>query len=138
MTKVKYEKLGTVDVTASDIAFLGNMFAVTNYIALHPELTTGHIELIGDLAQMIISGKESKEFIESLHNLEMDNKDIIRQFRKDHVEKSAEVAANIVLATVINGETSSLDSMLKQMLSETKKMQEGKEVIPNAPEAGYQ
>lgn len=52
MTKVKYEKIGTVDVTVADIAFIGQMFAVTNYLGKHPEIMAGNIDLIGELAQM--------------------------------------------------------------------------------------
>lgn len=138
--KTKYEKLGTIDITVADIAFLGNMFAVTNYIGRNPDIMAGKIDLIGDLAQMVVAGKESPEFVNALGKLEKDNHDVIHQFRVEHADESSGIAANMMLTSILSSEDggSSLEAMLMKMMSKSSEMEGKREVRPNAPETGYQ
>lgn len=97
MTKVKYEKIGTVNVTVADIAFIGQMFAVTNYLGKHPEIMAGNIDLIGELAHMVIAGGECETFVKTLQEIEQSNKDSLGAFRQEHHERAGHVFANIMM-----------------------------------------
>jgi len=140
MTKVKYEKIGTVDVTVADIAFIGQMFAVTNYLGKHPEIMAGNIDLIGELAQMVIAGGECETFVKTLQEIEQSNKDSLKTFRQEHHEHAGHVFANIMMVSVLSGDnSSSLDAMLQSMINDMNSSDHKKsEVRPNAPETGYQ
>jgi len=140
MTKVKYEKIGTVDVTVADIAFIGQMFAVTNYLEKHPEIMAGNIDLIGELAHMVIAGGECETFVKTLQEIEQSNKDSLGAFRLEHHERAGHVFANIMLASVLSGDnSSSLDAMLQNMINYMNSSDHKKsEVRPNAPETIYQ
>ena len=141
--KTKYEKLGTIDVTVADIAFLGNMFAVTNFIARHPDLMDTNIELIGDLAQMVYAGNKCEEFVKSLQAMETENRDSIHQFRIESSSEVSSIAANMMMASIMSNKPGSEDNMssiIHKLIADIEKSsinQSKSHGEPNAPETGY-
>jgi len=142
--KFDYPVIGTIEVTALDLAFMNKLFGITNELGKHPYLMATNMEMIMDVAMMSAIGTHCEKFITTLHDIHESNMDQCVQVQRDVAPDAAHLTLGMMMAAVTTAgdpETrKEFDSLVESAFAKDKidtfmKSRRGEQ---NAPEAGYQ
>ena len=96
--KFDYPIVGTLELTAMDLAFINKLFAIAGHIGKHATLMKGDIELTMDMAMMVALGPQCEKMVDDLHKIHTANLEHTAQAQRDVAMDAAQVTMGMVLA----------------------------------------
>ena len=142
--KFDYPVIGTIELTALDLAFINKLFGITTELGKHPYLMATNMEMIMELAMMTALGQHCEKLITNLHDIHESNMAQCVQVQRDVAPDAAHITLGMMMAAVTTAgdpETrKEFDSLVESAFAKDKvdtfmKARGGER---NAPEAGYQ
>lgn len=142
--KFDYPVIGTIEVTAIDLAFINKLFGITTELGKHPYLMANNMEMIMDVAMMSAIGQHCEKFITTLHDIQESNMDQCVQVQRDVAPDAAHLTLGMMMAAVTTAKDpetrKEFDALVKSAFAKDKMdtFMKSRRGEPNAPEAGYQ
>ena len=97
--KFDYPVIGTIELTAMDLAFINKLFAIAGYLGQHATLLKGNLDLTMDMAMMVALGPHCHKLGDDLHKLHVDNLQETGNAQRDVSMDAAQVTMGMVLAS---------------------------------------
>lgn len=147
--KFDYPVVGSIEVTARDLAFINILFKISTELGKHPYMMVENIQMMMDMAMLVTIGPGCATFIDDLHAMHTKNGKDCGQAYRDVSMKAAETTISIMAAAFTTAHDqnakSELDYMVEQLFKKdyepeppSTPSQPNAGGYQNAPETGYQ
>lgn len=129
--------VGTIDVTARDLAFINRLFGLTTELGKHPYILNGQFKMMTDLAFIITLGKNCDSLINSLHDVHEQNITKCIDVQRNVAPEVATIVLAMLCAASETADSPSAKSAFDKQVAELFSKDYEPEGFKNAPETGY-